>query len=148
MYFNPLPPYGGRPCILRRPSSNRGISIHSLRMEGDSITPLLYLSALIFQSTPSVWRETRGVTSATVRQIISIHSLRMEGDDFVRSNCRHNIISIHSLRMEGDVSGRDRCSGQEYISIHSLRMEGDRTTQSISSGWMNFNPLPPYGGRR
>ena len=36
----------------------RRISIHSLRMEGDSITPLLYLSALIFQSTPSVWRET------------------------------------------------------------------------------------------
>ena len=39
-------------------NSDYKISIHSLRMEGDSITPLLYLSALIFQSTPSVWRET------------------------------------------------------------------------------------------
>ena len=79
-YFNPLPPYGGRrgrrgrgtgrggfqstPSVWRETFSGtktgleRRISIHSLRMEGDSITPLLYLSALIFQSTPSVWRET------------------------------------------------------------------------------------------
>ena len=56
-YFNPLPPHGGRRCILRRPSSNRGISIHSLRMEGD------------FRVAPSLHQA-----------IISIHSLRMEGD--------------------------------------------------------------------
>ena len=33
-----------------------------------------------FQSTPSAWRETFGVLSASPVLDISIHSLRMEGD--------------------------------------------------------------------
>ena len=60
LHFNPLPPHGGR-----RPNSSRrsiifDISIHSLRMEGDNIRPLI----------------------PTALQSISIHSLRMEGDPF------------------------------------------------------------------
>ena len=34
-YFNPLPPYGGRPARRFDLMQNGGISIHSLRMEGD-----------------------------------------------------------------------------------------------------------------
>ena len=34
----------------------------------------------IFQSTPSAWRETRILDSLAVWLRISIHSLRMEGD--------------------------------------------------------------------
>ena len=57
LYFNPLPPHGGRPvCCIITVSQSR-ISIHSLRMEGDVN---LALNGII----------TR----------ISIHSLRMEGD--------------------------------------------------------------------
>ena len=33
------------------------ISIHSLRMEGDS-PPFYYIEVKTFQSTPSAWRET------------------------------------------------------------------------------------------
>ncbi len=58
LYFNPLPPHGGR------------------RTDGicnNSCTPS-------FQSTPSAWRETGRVQCAVVAGDISIHSLRMEGD--------------------------------------------------------------------
>ena len=34
------------------------ISIHSLRVEGDAIIAYLISNVKIFQSTPSVWRET------------------------------------------------------------------------------------------
>ena len=56
-----------------------GISIHSLRMEGDanSFFSALYL---LFQSTPSAWRETRVQAKTKTLRGISIHSLRMEGD--------------------------------------------------------------------
>ena len=33
------------------------------------------------------------------------------------------------------------------ISIHSLRMEGDFSGYSFEGERLNFNPLPPYGGR-
>ena len=56
-----------------------GISIHSLRMEGDG----------------KPW-------GAKCIRKISIHSLRMEGDIHRTNHGRRRIISIHSLRMEGD----------------------------------------------
>ena len=123
-YFNPLSPHGGRPAAASYLPPHEGISIHSLRMEGDryavcgnvaaaNFNPLpphggrlspdvLYPETLGFQSTPSAWRET----------------------DFVGTDCSDNIISIHSLRMEGDRNG---CATipLNQISIHSLRMEGD-----------------------
>ena len=61
---------------------NIGISIHSLRMEGDHCAEPNNTSAIPFQSTPSAWRET--LVSAEIRTaefVISIHSLRMEGDE-------------------------------------------------------------------
>ena len=56
------------------------ISIHSLRVEGDLDTVSKIADHIQFQSTPSVWRETirEGITMAT--KVISIHSLRVEGD--------------------------------------------------------------------
>ena len=35
-YFNPLPPYGGRPSCRLLDNPQDIISIHSLRMEGDT----------------------------------------------------------------------------------------------------------------
>ena len=55
--FNPLPPCGGR-------------------LLGDDNTVALDL----FQSTPSVWRETIIDGYKNVDRLISIHSLRVEGD--------------------------------------------------------------------
>ena len=79
-HFNPLPPHGGRLQQFPHHHQNRGISIHSLRMEGDltedgrrtflriSIHSLRMEgdagdnrqrgAKKIFQSTPSAWRET------------------------------------------------------------------------------------------
>ena len=55
--FNPLPPCGGRPGVARTTA----------------------LRAL-FQSTPSVWRETDDFLKSAAIKSISIHSLRVEGD--------------------------------------------------------------------
>ena len=57
-YFNPLPPHGGR--------------------RADICQFLIFL--IIFQSTPSAWRETDDLKALYVAIEISIHSLRMEGD--------------------------------------------------------------------
>ena len=81
---------------------SHGISIHSLRMEGDLFTTSDFSTSLKFQSTPSAWRETTSIrhrcnclpfqsTPSAWRETwrkctsvygcgISIHSLRMEGD--------------------------------------------------------------------
>ena len=45
--------------VLPNPMPNHGISIHSLRMEGDFVTNPFSLTENVFQSTPSAWRETR-----------------------------------------------------------------------------------------
>ena len=102
-HFNPLPPYGGRPTAKPQHFFRSGISIHSLRMEGDNR----------IKHKPHL-----GI-------IISIHSLRMEGDNVCDCPVCIHCISIHSLRMEGDVPVVETVVVPENISIHSLRMEGD-----------------------
>ena len=89
LHFNPLPPHGGRLCLQATPRPCQAfqslmmpmnISIHSLRMEGDPSSYNQKRTVLLFQSTPSAWRETRITDSPEGVLIISIHSLRMEGD--------------------------------------------------------------------
>ena len=65
---------------MDRVPRNNGISIHSLRVEGDPRSP----------------------TSAPSR-MISIHSLRVEGDGIFSGQRFGQGISIHSLRVEGDL---------------------------------------------
>ena len=79
-----------------------------------------------FQSTPSVWRETEQseILMRIVEEFQSTPSVWRETNDrfFL---CVRIDISIHSLRMEGD-----SIKPAQWVSIS------------------NFNPLPPYGGRR
>ena len=106
-----------------------GISIHSLRMEGDMIH-LVQLS-IFFISIHSLRMEgdVFSCVHAFTSRFISIHSLRMEGDcGVIRWGYRKNI-SIHSLRMEGDYMKSAGIAYRVLISIHSLRMEGDIDTQ-------------------
>ena len=166
IYFNPLPPHGGRQGTSTRNYRNPGISIHSLRMEGDIITPLLYLSALIFQSTPSAWRETCAMDMIFRCRIkISIHSLRMEGDDKQRRKEERekpfqstpsawretqdvhdteqrpvdfNPLPPHGGRPPSGKSGTTSC----HISIHSLRMEGDGIKAAKSDKAKLFQSTP------
>ena len=64
---------------------------------------LLHLDmSVIFQSTPSAWRETHAIVRVDAPNYISIHSLRMEGDPLAQRAEHNPAISIHSLRMEGD----------------------------------------------
>ena len=80
VYFNPLPPYGGRLTTVL--TSDFGYTFQS--------TPSVWRETVysafcdyplpLFQSTPSVWRETFTHMIRNYNQRISIHSLRMEGD--------------------------------------------------------------------
>ena len=128
-HFNPLPPHGGR-RVLTQWQKHR----------------------VLFQSTPSAWRETAPLSSVSARISISIHSLRMEGD-FKRiffSSLLFIFQSTPSAWREtlATICQRNFCE----ISIHSLRMEGDFAAvvsfvmlsvfQSTPSAWretFNFN---------
>ena len=122
--FNPLPPCGGRPSHLepsssvrtfqstpsvwretnhlQAPPSQRHISIHSLRVEGDAALARHTDAAHDFNPLPPCGGRRSGVGQ----------------------HCRSGGISIHSLRVEGDLSGIMQI-GWLSISIHSLRVEGD-----------------------
>ena len=147
LHFNPLPPCGGRRATQDLVMFRWCISIHSLRVEGDGghrhrivhrkdFNPLPPCGGRhrcgarrewieVFQSTPSVWRETALPACCSRRQSyfnplppcggrrtsaggvqgwsgISIHSLRVEGDRAAACISRTCRISIHSLRVEGD----------------------------------------------
>ena len=149
----------------RYPVSFHGISIHSLRMEGDVYKKYAKAQRYIFQSTPSAWRETLIPLEDILHHCISIHSLRMEGDGYPVVPVhvgRH--ISIHSLRMEGDSSSEMfatmDCVFQStpsawrettvlgvtdvmhHISIHSLRMEGDPESRQNACRAHGFQSTP------
>ena len=146
------------------------ISIHALRVEGDSPGYAPHFS-----------------------DVISIHALRVEGDAWLhevqrppsqnfyprppgggrqskmyeKSNaplyfyprppgggrrwcaqwndvCQY--ISIHALRVEGDKIA-PFVKHLHYISIHALRVEGDRRQHRFHSTCTHFYPRPPGGGR-
>ena len=124
IYFNPLPPHGGRPEVREKPRTQKyfnPLPPHGGRQQaataaGESIT---------FQSTPSAWRETGQDHGTRLCRSISIHSLRMEGDyidlGYLCGGVYFNPLPPHGGR-------QDKLPVEanfENISIHSLRMEGD-----------------------
>ena len=152
------------------------ISIHSLRMEGDIRNVAHRHIGKVFQSTPSAWRETTlsaadmadwtfQSTPSAWRETLEGHCSEqsishfnplpphggrhdvLEGDHGGKVRICQRGISIHSLRMEGDHTKYKLVYMQTLISIHSLRMEGDVTSQTQAQIFRNFNPLPPHGGR-
>ena len=170
MHFNPLPPYGGRPGIAVYCLFMDGISIHSLRMEGDYCFSWAVERGRSFQSTPSVWRETSCIVFPE-EYSWNFNPLPPYGGRRHYISCRRRCcyfnplppyggrpseilaewleetISIHSLRMEGDLNGSEVIRSND-ISIHSLRMEGDPDAGKRRNHGSYFNPLPPYGGRQ
>ena len=124
------------------------ISIHSLRVEGDATKADRARKEALFQSTPSVWRETRPVRQRNSSIHISIHSLRVEGDNLRKTSVRV-LRYFNPLPPCGGRRYRWICASfLLYISIHSLRVEGDISLHFFSDVFVgNFNPLPPCGGR-
>ena len=100
--FNPLPPCGGRrACITSMTAS------------------------AVFQSTPSVWRETRkGMQQGNRHHRISIHSLRVEGD----------VLTAVQRWREWNFNPLPPCGGRPCGVCNP-------------TGAWHFNPLPPCGGR-
>ena len=147
MHFNPLPPHGGRLGVLPVYQCRIGISIHSLRMEGDSIryavslfppyfnplpphggrrcSPSAFSSTSVFQSTPSAWRETVSICAhGTHVQFQSTPSAWRE----TSNNNNHNIEENHFNPLPphgGRRTSFPQAGSGRGISIHSLRMEGD-----------------------
>ena len=132
------------------------ISIHSLRMEGDTAYPDQTNQGYNFNPLPPHGGRLSYVSDIPSCVTISIHSLRMEGDTSSGYAFPGKYISIHSLRMEGDIYNFDNVFCVELfqstpsawretwcyrkvdkgrhgrvISIHSLRMEGDRQRQRL-----------------
>ena len=123
-YFNPLPPCGGRPCALRSAKIRRYFNPLP-PCGGRHILLYIFFYIDLFQSTPSVWRETLDVTAlARDTPFQSTPSVWRETRTR-RQEGMCEIISIHSLRVEGDLH-REYVIFAESISIHSLRVEGDR----------------------
>ena len=102
-HFNPLPPYGGRPPFF-----------------------IIFLPYPLFQSTPSVWRET-----------VSSQQVPCTAPHF------------NPLPPYG---GRPLfMSRREYKTIFQSTPSVWRETRAVPpDGFfiMHFNPLPPYGGRQ
>ena len=147
------------------------ISIHSLRMEGDSVYGTCFKLSRYFNPLPPHGGRRGGQTKTVRREGISIHSLRMEGDILpavvavpedssfqstpsawretfnIRDICKciafQSTPSAWRETMCGLFVPREIIS----ISIHSLRMEGDRFSSLVFGGVIYFNPLPPHGGR-
>ena len=90
--FNPHPPCGGWPLTGRRLDGRHNISIHTLRVEGDTGATVCSKTRTKFQSTPSVWRVTGCSTAIEITNDISIHTLRVEGD-----TDRQNQLTCRSL---------------------------------------------------
>ena len=124
-HFNPLPPHGGRPIAPTTGTQIRWISIHSLRMEGDS-----------------------GSRHALKQRGISIHSLRMEGDlQAARTPLQgqyFNPLPPHGGRL---FCAENNFSPMSFQSTPSAWRETERTMEEVAVT-SDFNPLPPHGGRR
>ena len=145
------------------------ISIHSLRMEGDSTYVSEPLTLLNFNPLPPYGGRHHQIV--IIIQFWDFNPLPPYGGRQKKriSEIQQKMISIHSLRMEGDprfhnpqtiacnfnplppYGGRRTTVSQmpwrKIISIHSLRMEGDQARPARSCQALHFNPLPPYGGR-
>ena len=59
-----------------------------------------------------------------------------------------HVISTHALLTEGDFNDCEPNPHLRVISTHALLTEGDISYPTPQYGSWNFNPRPPYGGRR
>ena len=146
-----------------------GISIHSLRMEGDLRAGTVCTTPCKFQSTPSAWRETPRDSAVSALSAFQSTPSAWRETGFVFHVFSSLSISIHSLRMEGDCfwalsrsvpttfqstpsAWRETASisGTTLVRIFQSTPSAWRETASRLRGqpWHDhFNPLPPHGGR-
>ena len=125
--FYPRPPGGGRQLGFTTAMHLYGISIHALRVEGDTNT----------------------TNNLNKKFNISIHALRVEGDGISWVL----LAPIENFYPRPPGGGRQQASICRVqiprISIHALRVEGDVAADLMVAGEVcNFYPRPPGGGRQ
>ena len=190
-YFNPLPPCGGRQIPPDRFRRRQGISIHSLRVEGDACVIQVCLtsnisihslrvegdqstrsakcSVLEFQSTPSVWRETKSFcytayfaefqsTPSVWRETcIVLHVVGVVLFQSTPSVWRETLTRIHCKKLICNFNPLPPCGGRQHRSLVHSNIQyfnplppcgGRRYQMPLLHRIRNFNPLPPCGGRQ
>ncbi len=123
VYFNPLPPHGGRLCGY--PKAKKNVYFNPLPPHGGRLLAPE-------RTDPEV--------------IISIHSLRMEGDPYLwqadHDHWNFNPLPPHGGRLRSD----EKNWRLRYF--NPLPPHGGRPWQAYSANRLrHFNPLPPHGGR-
>ena len=147
LYFNPLPPHGGRLYQKIKPIIQE--KFQSTPSAWRETTTFLKIAGFeIFQSTPSAWRETTATLSAE-RNVPYFNPLPPHGGR--QTNCGESRKQKHFNPLPPH--------GGRLTHCHILSTS--RTFQSTPSAWREtethptqyqsrvyFNPLPPHGGRR
>ena len=93
------------------------ISIHTLRMEGDTKSKLLPEPKKLFQSTPSAWRVTVRPLPKCRAPTISIHTLRMEGDSKSAQKSRTLLFKVTDLRRNCRPDVHERTEGSLWQAV-------------------------------
>ena len=125
------------------------ISIHALREEGDSHSPIqILVTRYFYPRPPRGGRRAPNLPAAGVLQNFYPRPPRggRPGGRHGRPNIR--MISIHALREEGDTRRPPRWqSKSKFLSTPSARRATMPPPSPCGQGW-HFYPRPPRGGRR
>ena len=124
------------------------ISIHALRGEGDVLAPSGVAAADNFNPRPP-WGGRHYVPSQLVG-IYLFQSTPSVGRATFAVDCKAHPRRFQSTPSVGRATSPKR-AGSRYrstISIHALRGEGDLGVRQEFTRDANFNPRPPWGGRR
>ena len=146
--FYPRPPGGGRPRQRKGEDAMTKISIHALRVEGDSFTAIPNEQSRNFYPRPPGGGRLWFMGIRRYIHGISIHALRVEGDGFAPCMPRKRRPYFYPRPPGG---GRPR---------PTLILQTPSRFLSTPSGWRateawrkfycsspNFYPRPPGGGR-
>ena len=133
-------------CVFQH--GERGISIHSLRMEGDMRSSICGGTRKNFNPLPPHGGRPTVIAFYFGTQTISIHSLRMEGDS------RKTLTIMYFVSFQSTPSAWRETTPRTYfrkrpLHFNPLPPHGGRHTHLPLSPMrmMYFNPLPPHGGR-
>ena len=130
-------------------SSYRGISIHSLRMEGDAADRPKRSAVKVFQSTPSAWRETYCLQWWQFRKTHHFNPLPPHGGRQSPLDCSVATGIFQSTPSAWRETFSLRCRLRELHHFNPLPPHGGRLSSSrLTYTRIYFNPLPPHGGRR
>ena len=123
-HFNPLPPHGGRLCVIEIFHAPEFISIHSLHTEGDIIKPFIEKFSVNFNPLPPHGgRPTAFCVNVVTSTFQSTPSTRRETSESVVGIRRNAFQSTPSTRRETYKNAI--VPDFPCISIHSLHTEGD-----------------------